>query len=170
LTELRYVVSTSRKPTSKLTSAAREWAERLGVQQVPRRGRSLLAICGEQGVEGVLTVTPVRVALVLPREGLEYFFHPSMARTRIHNIRDGRGDPMVSAMALQPGDEVLDCTLGRGSDAIVASWVVGETGHVVGIEVQPLVAELTIHGLKTYEIEGPGIVAAMRWIEALHGD
>ena len=174
-----YVVSTSRKPTGELSIAARQWAQRLGVPFVPRRDRSLKAICHDEGVEGVLTVTAQRVALRLPHEGaagavgsgarsatpgLQYVFHPNMARTRIHNIQDGRGDPMVIAMSLQPGDEVLDCTLGRACDAIVASWVVGERGRIVGIEVSPLVAELTIDGLKTCEVSGPGLIEAMpKW-------
>ncbi len=141
-----------------------------GSSPAPRADRSLTKICEEEGVEGLLTVTPKRVVLQLPAEGIEYFFHPNMARTRIHNLREGGGDPMVTAMALSPGDEALDCTLGRGSDAIVASWVVREEGRVVGIEVVPLVAELTIAGLKAYEIEGPGLMDAMRRIEARRGD
>ncbi len=167
---LTYAVTTSRKATSELHTAALEWARRLDARFVPRADRSLTKICEEEGVEGLLTVTPKRVVLQLPAEGIEYFFHPNMARTRIHNLREGGGDPMVTAMALSPGDEALDCTLGRGSDAIVASWVVREEGRVVGIEVVPLVAELTIAGLKTYEIEGPGLMDAMRRIEARRGD
>ncbi len=167
---LTYAVTTSRKATSELHTAALEWARRLDARFVPRADRSLTKICEEEGVEGLLTVTPKRVVLQLPAEGIEYFFHPNMARTRIHNLREGGGDPMVTAMALSPGDEALDCTLGRGSDAIVASWVVREEGRVVGIEVVPLVAELTIAGLKAYEIEGPGLMDAMRRIEARRGD
>ena len=165
-----YAATTSRAPTRELRSAALEWAERLGVQFVPRADRSLAAICREQGVTGLLTVTRERVVFVIPDEGFEFFFHPNMARTRIRTLRDGRGDPMVAAMALQPGDQVLDCTLGRGSDAIVASWVVGESVRVVGLEVVPLVAELTIHGLRTYELAGAGLMEAMRRIEARQGD
>ncbi len=167
---LSYVVTTSRRTTPELTRAAREWAERLGVAFVPREDRSLLKLCREEGVAAALTVTPVRVGLIIPAEDVEYFFHPSMARTRIRNIREGKGDPMVTAMKLEAGDSVLDCTLGRACDAIVASWIVGEEGRVVGYEAHPLIAALTIEGLRTYEIEGPGVQEAMRRIEARHGD
>lgn len=165
-----FIVTTSQKADPSLKRRALEWAERLDAPFVPRRRRSISSLCDGAGVEAALTVTHQRVSLLLPAENLEYFFHPGMARTRIRTLRDARGDPMVAAMALQPGDEVLDCTLGRASDAIVASWVVGEHGRVLGIEVHPLVAELTIHGLKTYEIQGAGLVEAMRRIEARRGD
>jgi 16S rRNA (guanine1516-N2)-methyltransferase len=167
---VRYVVSTSRRGTAELNLVARQWAERLGVAFASRGERSLARLCADEAADAALTVTHQRVSLVMPGEHLEYFFHPGMARTRIRTLRDGRGDPMVAAMELAPGDEVLDCTLGRASDAIVASWVVGEHGRVVGIEVQPLVAELTIHGLSTYEIQGAGLVEAMRRIDARRGD
>lgn len=168
--ELSYVVTTSRRGDPDLSMRARAWAERLGVRFVPRADRSLPALCAEEGVEAALTVTPVRVGLVIPGEGVEYFFHPNMARTRIRNLRDGKGDPMVTAMALQPGDRVLDCTLGRAADAIVASWVTGPEGLVVGYEADPLVAALTIEGLRSYEIEGSGVQEAMRRIDARPGD
>ncbi len=170
MSDLRYVVTTSRRTDPGLTAAARAWAERLGVPFVRRAARGLAALCREEGVHAALTVTPVRVGLVIPAEGVEYFFHPSMARTRIRNIRDGTGDPMVAAMQLKAGDTVLDCTLGRACDATVASWVVGEAGRVVGYEADPLVAALTIEGLRDYEVEGRGVQEAMRRIDARHGD
>lgn len=167
---LPYVVTTSRNPDDDETARASEWAERLGVRFVPRADRSLARLCEDEGVEGALTVTSERVGLIVPADGTEYFFHPSMARTRIRNIRDGAGDPMITAMALRPGESVLDCTLGRATDATVASHVVGESGRVLGYEAHPLIAALTIDGLRTYEIEGAGVQEAMRRIEARHGD
>lgn len=170
MSDLSYVVTTSRRSDQELTAEARRWAERLGVPYVRRADRSLTRLCADQRVDAVLTVTSERVALVIPGEGLEYFFHPNMARTRIRNLLDGRGDPMVTAMDLQPGDRVLDCTLGRASDATVAAWVVGPQGRVVGYEADPLIAALTIEGLRTYTIAGPGVQEAMRRIDARQGD
>lgn len=170
MSDLPYVVATSRRSDPELTERARAWAEQLGVPFVERADRSLTKLCAEEGVEAALTVTPERVGLVIPAEDTEYFFHPSMARTRIRNIREGGGDPMVTAMGLQPGDSVLDCTLGRATDATVASWVVGEEGRVVGYEAHPLLAALTIEGLRSYEIEGQGVQEAMRRIDAREGD
>jgi arsenite methyltransferase len=38
---------------------------------------------------------------------------------------------------LQPGEAVLDLGSGAGLDAIIASWRVGATGRVVGIDLNP---------------------------------
>jgi arsenite methyltransferase len=38
---------------------------------------------------------------------------------------------------LQPGETVLDLGSGAGLDAIIASWMVGPTGRVVGIDLNP---------------------------------
>ena len=167
---LTYVVTAARRPDPELDARAQQWAERLGARFVERGERSLAKLCAEEGVEAALTVTALRVGLVIPADGTEYFFHPSMARTRVRNIREGGGDPMVTAMGLAPGDSVLDCTLGRATDATVAAWVVGETGRVVGYEAHPLLAALTIEGLASYEIEGFGVQEAMRRVDARHGD
>ncbi|MCD6359468.1 MAG: class I SAM-dependent methyltransferase [Armatimonadetes bacterium] len=165
-----FVVTTSQKADPALRREALEWAERLSVEFVPRRGRSLAALCAGAGVEAALTVTHQRVGLVMADGSDEYFFHPNTARMRLHNIDSAKGDPMVTAMELGPGDTVLDCTLGRASDAIVAARQVGARGRVIGYEADKLVAALTIHGLATYRIEGRGIQEAMRRIEAHHGD
>ena len=124
---LTCAITTSRKSTSELRCAALEWARRLDARFVPRADRSLTKICQEEGVEGLLTVTPERVALHLPAEGIEYFFHPNMARTRIHNLRDGGGDPMASAMVLSPGDETV-----RWGEARTRSWRAGSSARVAG--------------------------------------
>ncbi len=168
--DLTYVVTTSRRYDPRLAELAMGWAERLDARFVPRAERSLQALCGEEGVDAVLTVTAERVSLIIPAEDVKYFFHPSMARVRIRNLIEGMGDPMVTAMGLAEGDRVLDCTLGRATDATVASWVVGEEGRVVGYEAHPLVAALTIDGLEHYEIAGRGVQEAMRRIDAREGD
>ena len=38
---------------------------------------------------------------------------------------------------LQPGETVLDLGSGAGLDAIIASWSVGSTGKVVGVDLNP---------------------------------
>jgi len=38
---------------------------------------------------------------------------------------------------LQPGETVLDLGSGAGLDAIIASWHVGKTGRVVGVDLNP---------------------------------
>ncbi len=165
------VVTTSRNPDAQARGQAQNWAQRLDCRDVPRRQRSLAALVADEQVSGVLVVAGKQQPVYYePARSLEYFFHPNMAKVRIHNLKTDRGDPMITAMKLGRGDSVLDCTLGRGSDAIVASWVVEEPGKVVGVEQMPVLAELSAHGLATYEISPHDIAAAMRRIEVHHAD
>jgi hypothetical protein len=164
---LSLVVTTSRNPDALAAHEAEQWAARLGVRAVRRGGRSMAALCREESVVGALVISSARPPTYLSADGsLSYFYHPGMALTRIKQIAKGLGDPMVKAMELQEGDRVLDCTLGRAADAIVASHVVGPSGKVVGLESSPLLAELTIHGLRTYSPPNRAVEAAMRAIEA----
>lgn len=48
----------------------------------------------------------------------------------------GVGNPHERA-GLQPGETVLDLGSGAGLDAIIASWSVGPTGRVVGVDLNP---------------------------------
>ncbi len=48
----------------------------------------------------------------------------------------GVGNPHERAH-LQPGETVLDLGSGAGLDAIIASWSVGPTGRVVGVDLNP---------------------------------
>ena len=166
-----YVVTTSRKTDAGASCEAVAWAERLGARAVPRGGRSIPTLCREEGVDGALVLSPGKPPTYMPGDGsAAYYYHPGMALTRLRNLEQGLGDPMVTAMALRPGDTLLDCTLGRASDALVASFVVGPTGRVVGVESSRLLAELTIHGLRTYEPTRRDLLPAFRRIEAYHGD
>jgi len=38
---------------------------------------------------------------------------------------------------MQPGETVLDLGSGAGLDAIIASWAVGSTGKVIGVDLNP---------------------------------
>lgn len=94
----------------------------------------------------------------------ELFFHIGMAALRIKNFRDGKPDHMMAAMALEPGVSVLDCTLGMGTDAIVASVLTGVGGSVTGLEASALIAFITGWGLAHLIAESDEVTAAMRRI------
>ena len=70
-----------------------------------------------------------------------------MSALRIKHLASGQPDSMVTAAGLKKGDHVLDCTMGMGADAIVASFVVGDQGRVVSLESEPVIAAITGHGL-----------------------
>ena len=95
---LSLVVSTSRKEHPHLRPDCRAWAARLDAELVVRRDRSIAAICRDESVDGVLVISPDKPpTFVSADQSIRYFYHPGMALTRIRNIRQGRGDPMVRA-------------------------------------------------------------------------
>jgi len=48
----------------------------------------------------------------------------------------GVGNPHERSR-IQPGETVLDLGSGAGLDAIIASWLVGPTGKVIGVDLNP---------------------------------
>ncbi len=167
--ELSAVVTTGRKVKDSSRKLAVETAARLGIPFVERRTESIEEIREKYGTPFVL-VSKKELLVLDTREG-EFFFHPNMAHLRLKNLRFGDGrDHMTDAMGLQPGMSVLDCTLGFGTDAIVASFAVGDTGHVTGLEASPLVAEVTGYGLGHFHAENYPIQEAMRRVRVISTD
>lgn len=157
------VITTGRRPNEALHQRAQWFAVELGVPLVPRTG-SLAELCREHDVSGVLVVRE-RVTYEEPATGLQYFYHPAMVKVRLHSHKRGDRDPMVEAMELQPGESVLDCTLGRASDAVLCSWVVGPSGRVVGLEASPILAALTRDAILHHSDPSRDLTAALRRIE-----
>ncbi|TCS93807.1 class I SAM-dependent methyltransferase [Hazenella coriacea] len=102
--------------------------------------------------------------------GHRFTFHPNMSFLRIKNMIQGVVDPMVTCSGMKPGDQVLDCTMGMGADAIVASFAVGEQGKVIALESQPEIAALVRQGLATYETKLVKCNQAMRRIQVVQTD
>jgi SAM-dependent methyltransferase len=83
-------------------------------------------------------------------EGEFHFFHGREAAEMFEYRREwldrapagavasfaGVGNPHLRAN-LQPGETVLDLGSGAGLDAIIASWRVGPTGKVIGVDLNP---------------------------------
>jgi len=163
------VVTTGRKNRDSSTALARETAKRLGLPFVPRKNESLEELREQYGTEFVL-VAKKGLLYLETREG-EFFFHPNMAHLRLKNLRFGNGrDHMVDAMDLRRGMSVLDCTLGFGTDAIVASFAADAEGRVTGLEASPLIAEVTGYGLSHFHAENYPIQEAMRRIRVISTD
>lgn len=166
---LRAVVTTGRKVKESSVALAKETARRLNIPFAPRRTESIDELRDRYGAEFVL-IAKKELLFLDTRDG-EFFFHPNMAHLRLKNLRFGDGrDNMVEAMNLKAGMSVLDCTLGFGTDAIVASFVTGETGSVTGLESSPLIAEVTGYGLAHYHAENYPIQESMRRIHTVASD
>lgn len=50
----------------------------------------------------------------------------------------------VISQIIQPGDTVIDATLGNGHDTVMLAGLVGESGHVIGFDVQSDAVERTV--------------------------
>jgi 16S rRNA G966 N2-methylase RsmD len=162
-------VSTSFHPEKKQIEEAKQLAAELNVPYLERRRDSLAALFRRAGDDRVVLVTKEDWR-VHDADGNEFFFHPGMSVMRIKNWQRGQEEPLLSIAGLRPGDEVLDCTLGMGADAIVASYFTGKNGRVVALESQPVLAAIVRHGLETYEHEQPELTEAMRRIEVIQAD
>jgi SAM-dependent methyltransferase len=64
----------------------------------------------------------------------------------------GCGDPITLA-ALQPGQTVLDLGSGAGLDCFFAAKKVGESGHVIGVDMTPEMIERARSSAKRLNIQ-----------------
>lgn len=160
-------VTTARVEREGQRPVALELAAELGATFIERDGRSVERVFADEGLASLVVVSADGV-FWQPRGEGQFFWHPNMALVRIRTaLKSGLADPVVRAPGLEPGDRVLDATLGLGADAVVVSQALGPTGEVVGIERSPLIAALVRRGLARYEHR---LAAAMRRIRVVCGD
>jgi 16S rRNA (guanine1516-N2)-methyltransferase len=164
-----FLVTTCPHPEAALRERARGLADNYHLPYESRGSRTLADLRRFLAAEGVL---------VVGREGLRYAaaeatltFHPGMAKVRLHNVRSGRGEPLLAAMDVRPTDKVLDCTLGLAGDALVVASALGNEGSVEGLEVVLPIYLVVADGLARYgATAGPFSSAARRigprWAEA----
>ncbi|PLT34947.1 class I SAM-dependent methyltransferase [Bacillus sp. V5-8f] len=162
-------VTTAGRTDQESIAKARHTASELKVPYIPRHKRSVAQL-QKMYTGDCLVVGKDRLDLYKEMHKEPFFFHPNVAMLRIKRLLKGEEDPYVCAAGLHSGSTVLDCTLGLGSDAIVASIVTGEGGKVRGIEENPLLAYVVKRGFETYLSGIPLIDQALRRIEVLAGD
>ena len=162
------VVTTVYDPTTSELEQAKEIAVFLQVPYV-RRGRRSLNTLRRICQTDTLIIAADSGPIANTPQG-ELIFHVGMAALRIKNLQDGKPDHMAVAMNLQEGTSVLDCTLGLGSDAMVASALTGNQGAVTGLEASPLIAFITGWGLSHFTAENMKLTSAMRRIKVVASD
>lgn len=165
---MNFVVTTGQHPTDTEYALAEEWSKILGAPVVLRKNMSLSSLKERYAVEALLIAT--KKGPVVNTAGGDFFFHLSMAELRIKNLINGKPDHMVTAMGLEKGMSVLDCTVGLATDAIVAGFIVGGAGKVVGLEASALIAFITEHGLTNFMPQAEYIKEAFTRIQILNRD
>ncbi len=133
-----------------------------------RKKKSLECLLRENNAQGVVVWLSEGPVLYCGPE--KFFFHPSMAKNRLASFRKfSVPDPMVKACALQDNDSFLDCTLGLGADAIVASYFC-PSGKVRGLESSPAIAGIVKWGMKLYNSQIRWLNEAIKRIEVINCD
>ncbi|BDI31851.1 hypothetical protein CCAX7_39020 [Capsulimonas corticalis] len=160
-------VTTGVKGRPDLQERARALAHELGGVYYPREKDNIPEVLAATGAKRALVVTHTKLVLRDGDSEFEYSFHPNLAMLRGYNVTRGWRDLYVEAAALQPGESVLDCTLGFAGEATLAALMVGETGKVVGLESVPELAAVTRDGVSRFDLEPKILEEAMRRVHVV---
>lgn len=163
------IVTTAGRPNLMSDELALKASEALQVDIVARKKRSIQRM-HEEYKANIIVAGKNRYEYYPYSVTLPFFFHPNSAAYRLKRLAKGESDPLVAVCNLQKGDTFLDCTLGLGSDSIVAKYAVGETGRVVGLEANPNVAFIVKNGMQTYDVGEMPLAACMRDIEVVQAE
>ena len=163
------IITTGGRPDGRSNQLAMEVAEVLGYPIVERKKRSVARLQQEYDAD-VIIAGKDRFDLYRWGMAEPFFFHPNSAAFRLKRLDKGEADPLVEVANLKKGDSFLDCTLGLASDSIIASFIAGDGGKVMGVEADPIVAFLTGRGLKSFLSDSEQLVQAMNRIETIHSD
>lgn len=160
-------ITTAGRADEKMKNVAHTIASQLEVKYISRKKRSIKKL---QQIEQTdcIVIGKNRFELYRLNEQEPFFFHPNSAMFRVKRLMDKGNDPFIEATKLRDGMSILDCTLGLASDSIVASFVVGKNGTVVGIEVNKYIAYLVKSGLKSWLAHPQEISEAMQRIKVIH--
>ena len=162
------IVTTAGRTNQKYIELAKQTAADLGIPYVKRNKQSIAKMFALD--DNVVVVGKTGIELHKKGAAEPYFFHPNVAMIRAKRLLKGEHDPLIEISGLQEGDSFLDCTLGYGSDSIIASLVVGESGKVIGTESSVILAYIVKEGLQSWDSQNPLIDAAMRRIEVINGN
>lgn len=161
------VVTTGRRIQAEKIALAKKLAEEWKIRYVFRGSDSVEEIKERENTDFVLVVKENKLALAT-KEG-EFFFHPSLAKMRLMRLKRGEVDYLITALNIAEGDKVLDCTLGFGSDAIIESYAVGDSGKIIALEKNPIISAVIGYGLKNNQTDDY-IEKYMRRIEVINAD
>ncbi|MEN6325491.1 MAG: class I SAM-dependent methyltransferase [Syntrophomonas sp.] len=162
------IIATTTQSNASICEGFARFIEESGFVFVPRQRKSIELLTVEQGASGV--VVWQSEGPVLHIGGEVFFFHPSMAKNRIAAYRKFKqNDNLIKSCQLNPGDSFLDCTLGLGADAIVASYF-SAGGRVVGLESSRAIAMIVKWGMRQYSSAMTWLNDAVRNIEVLNTD
>lgn len=162
------VIATTSQSKSAIAPEFKEFLQESGFDFVPRRRKGLKALADEYNAQGVVVWQAEGPVLYI--DDAKFFFHPSMAKNRIALFRkSGFIDPLARACSMRENSSFLDCTLGLGADAVVASYF-SPVGRIVGLESSAPAAYVVKWGMKLYKSRMPWLDNAIKKIEVINCD
>jgi 16S rRNA G966 N2-methylase RsmD len=162
-------VTTAGRTNEQMIRRAYETAKVLGIEYIPRQKKSIHSMQLSFHSD-CLVVGKERLELFQIGSEQPFFFHPNSAMFRIRRLLNGEHDPFADAVNLTKGMSFLDCTLGLAADSIVASYLVGKEGKVIGIEAQKYISYLVAEGLKTWDSGLELMNAAMARVHVMNNN
>ncbi|MFT8321034.1 MAG: class I SAM-dependent methyltransferase [Bacillus sp. (in: firmicutes)] len=161
------IVTTSGRTDAKHIELAAAIADELEFFYIERRKKSVELLKKEYN-DDVLVIGRNRYELFMKDTDKPFFFHPNSAVFRIKRLQKNEWDPFVEATNLCKGKSFLDCTIGLGSDSIVASYLTGEEGTVFGMEGSKTIAFLVKKGLQAWRTDSEETNDAMKRVNIIH--
>ena len=159
---------TASKSRNVLNEAERAFGEAHQIPILLRQNKSIPYLLEHYELDVLLVMENGKLAAYSPGNRLVY--HPGKAAPRLKQWRQGVEETLMTALALAPGQRMLDGTMGLASDALVASAMVGESGQVICLEKSPIIYIVTTYGLAHCTKGSLELQAAMRRIETRLGD
>lgn len=160
-------VTTAGRTNQNMIEKAIRIGKDLHIPYLPRMKKSIVFI-QQQADSDCIVVGKERLELFEKNNTQPFFFHPNSAMFRIKRLMRGENDPFADAAKLGNGMSVLDCTLGLASDAIVASYLVGREGRVIGLEGQKYLAFIVQNGLNSWDSGLETMNEAMSRVKLIH--
>lgn len=164
------LVTTSYEAAESVISEARRIAEETGGIWAPRGRSSLQQLRAKHRDDRLLLMDNEGLLKYYEGNAAPLYFHPSSAMLRVKRNLLGEADPLLEASGAVPGDRVLDCTAGLGSDAIVFADRVGQQGSVTAVESSAVLLWIVARGLRNYRSGLEPLDAAMRRVRLVPGD
>jgi len=141
------LITTSEDPNADLVKRAKDITKEMNGKYINRKRFSLQRMMDHYN-DDLIVVTTKSLKYYNGSIKQPLFFHPNMAKLRIKRLKQGDNDLMVDITNLKAGDCFLDCTLGLASDSIIASYIVGQSGKIIGFESEQIIATLVQDGLQ----------------------
>ncbi|WP_456274312.1 class I SAM-dependent methyltransferase [Bacillus sp. AK031] len=161
------IVTTAGRTNNEMIQKAKKVAGDLGKEYIERRKKTVKGM-KDRYSQDILVVGKERLELFSADSDEPFFFHPNSASFRLKRILNGEEDSFAEAAGLTSGMSLLDCTLGMASDSIVASFAVGSSGKVTGIEGSLEISYLIREGLKTWDSGLKEMNEAMKRVEVVN--